>query len=243
MRAKCFFASLGFLITVGVIPAFAGVISVYPDAAGLADTPGSVIGNTTESAPGFGGGSWQATGVKSNFYISPAALFGHDILIKDVASMSYWTNQANYSGGANWSLYLYTANSGAGDAATWFRSRLFAFPGAGASGWDLWTTSTLTFVDTVRGGGSATSSLLWAPITAGPVTLMNGGAWDYSGETVQNFSVQTDSGARTFTGLVDGFTVTLVDGESASVNFNAPEAGTWRLFVIGLALVIVSKRG
>jgi PEP-CTERM motif len=236
------------ILCLWALPASAGIITVYPDTVRLGDTAGSVIGNPTESAPVFGDGSWQATGVKSNFYITPQDLFGHDVLVKDIASMSYWTNQFNSLGNSNWSLYIYTANSGAGDAAGWFRSRLFAAPGEGAPGWDQWTTASLDFVDTVRGGGSASSNLLWSSITAGSVTLMNGSTWDYSNEKIEYFSLQTDSGAKTFTGLVDGLTVNLLDGETASVNFEAPEPGTWSLLGIGLGLaawagVIAGRRG
>jgi hypothetical protein len=244
MQSKLLCLSLGVLTAWGALPAAAGVIDVYTDTPGLADTAGSVVGNTTESAPGFSNGSWQATGVKSNFYVSPQALFGHDVFVKDVASMSYWTNQYNYSGGANWSLYIYTytVNSGAGDAASWFRSRLFAVPGAGAPDWDRWTTAGLDFVDTKRGGGSSTSNLLWSSITQGTVTLMNGSTWDYSKEKIQNFSLQTDSAATTFTGLVDGLTITLQDGETASVNFETPEPGTWGLMAMGLGLAGLARR-
>jgi hypothetical protein len=230
------------MIFLSALPASAGIINVYPDTPRLGDTPGSVIGNTTESASGFGDGSWQATGVKSNFYITPQDLFGHDVLVKDVASMSYWTNQFNSPGNSNWSLYLYTANSGLGDAAGWFRSRLFAAPGAGAPGWEQWTTATLGFVDTVRGGGSGTSNLLWSSVTAGTVTLMNGAQWDYSSERVEYFSLQTDSGAKTFTGLLDGLTVNLQNGETAGVNFEAPEPGTWSVIAIGFGLIVLSGR-
>ena len=230
------------LFGLSVLPASAGTITVYPDTPLLGDTPGSVVGNTTESAPGFGDSSWQATGVKSNFYITPQDLFGHDVLVKDVLSMSYWTNQLNPVGNSNWSLYIYTANSGAGDASSWYRSRLFSAPGAGAPGWDEWTTASLGFVDTVRGGGAATSNLLWSSITAGTVTLMNNSTWDYSNETIKYFSLQTDSGATSFTGLLDGLTVNLQGGEMATVNFEAPEPGTWSMFGIGLGLVALSQR-
>jgi PEP-CTERM motif len=243
MQGKWSYASIGCLLALGVFPAFAGVIDAYPDTIGLADTAGSVTGDTADSAPGFGTGSWQATGVKANYYVTPQDLFGHSVLVSDIASMSYWTNQLNYVGGSNWSLYIYTANSGAGDAAGWFRSRLFASPGAGAVGWDDWTTDALGFVDTKRGGGSATSDLHWASITAGPVTLGNGTTWDYSGETIEYFSLQTDSGGTNFTGLLDGLAVTLQNGQTASVNFEAtPEPATWSLLVAGLGMAGLVRR-
>jgi len=235
------------LLAAAAIPAAGSEIDVYPSTPALTDTAGSVAGNTAQFAPGFNSGSWQATGVKSNFYVTPLALFGHDVLVSDVASMSYWTDQFNYSGSSNWSLYIYTLNSGAGDSSFWYRSKLFASPGAGLAGWDLWsTTSTaLGFVDTDRGGGAASSSLRWSSIAAGTVTLNNGSHWNYSGEKVEFFSLQTDSKARTFTGLVDGLTVNLTTGESGAVNFEAvPEPGTWTLLTaaLGLAAVVGRKR-
>jgi hypothetical protein len=180
--------------------------------------------------------------VKSNYYVTPQDLFGHSVLVKDVLSMSYWTDQFNYSGSANWSLYVYTGNSGAGDVSSWYRSRLFAVPGSGPSGWDPWTTAGLGFVDTSRGGGNTTSNLHWSSITAGTVTLNNGTSWDYSGETAKFFSLQTDSSATNFTGLVDGLTVTLAGGETASVNFEVvPEPSTWAMFAIGVGLVALGR--
>src|SRR5215831_18957166 len=138
------FALIGSLLLLCSYPASAAILEVYPAQSGtpgLADTPGSVQGNSVESAPGFGDGSWAATGVKSNYYATPDQLFGHSVQVSDVLSMSYWTNQIGFLG-SNWSLYIYTMPTGVGDSKSWYRSRLFAVPGDGPAGWTDWTTDT-----------------------------------------------------------------------------------------------------
>jgi hypothetical protein len=227
----------------------AGALTALPNDPGLADTPGSVIGNLTNSAPGFGAGSWQATGVKSNYYVTPQALFGHSIVVGDIASISYWTDQFNYAGNSNWSLYLYTLPSGAGDETGWYRSRLVASPGAGAAGWDQWTPSNLTFSDPTRNGNAYSAGVTLAGLTSGTVTWANTSTqWNYTGETVLYIGLQTDSAVTDFTGLLDGLQVTLNGpaGESGSVNFEAaPEPATWSLtagcLLVGIGLLRRNK--
>jgi hypothetical protein len=233
----------------------AATLTVFPDTPALTDTAGTVVGNTA-AAPGFGSGSWQATqhnpnsvkpeDQKSNYYVTPQELFGSGVVVTigDVLSMSYWTNQFNSAGNSNWGLYIYTAPSSGDNSTSWYKSRLVATPGKGdADQWDQWTTASLNFSDPSRNGQAYTTSITWADITGHPVTWANGlpgNSRDYSSETVEYFSLQTDSGATAFRGLVDGLQINLKNGMTGSVDFEAaPEPAT-----LGLtALVVVAGIG
>src|SRR4051794_7702556 len=107
MRRKLSYILVSSAIALGALPLSASMLVVYTSTTSLSDTQGNVKGNPNESAPGFGEGSWQATGKKTNYYVTPFELFGTStVKISDIASMSYWTNQAG-SLGSNWNLYIY----------------------------------------------------------------------------------------------------------------------------------------
>jgi hypothetical protein len=237
-------AAIGFVLANN--PATATTLTVDPNTGDLADTQGSVVGYTTASAPGFGSSSWQATGVKSNFYVTPEELFGHSVTVDQIASMSYWTDQ--FSGfDSNWGLYLYTAPTASDNSASWYKSRLVATPTASGPGWVDWTTATLDFSDPSRNNGNYTTNITWADITGGPVTWTDSHiSRDYGNETIKYFSLQTDSGAGDFRGLVDGLGITLTDGEFSSVNFEAtsaiPEPATFLLIGSALAGIALLRR-
>lgn len=248
MRKGILFLAGSFVLVVSIVPASASALLAYPDTPALSDSQGTVVGNTTESAPGFGSQSWQATGAKTNFYVTPQDLFGtSNVTVGQVASMSYWSNTTNSPGTANWNLYIYTVPDGSSsNSQSWYKSRLIATPAAGAPGWDQWTTETgatapataIDFSDPDRNAGNYATNITWGNITSGTVTWASSGtARDYSNETVKYFSLQTDSGAHSFTGLLDGFQVSLTSGATGSVNFEAaPEPGTWAL-MLGAGLV------
>ena len=193
----------------------------------------NVTGAWATSAPGFGPSAWQAGGsTKAEFYVPAAALFGHPVKVGDLASVSWWTNKE--SGISDWYNLIYTVpQNDSKNTGTWYRSRLNSEPylsgGSYTPGaWKLWSTGDadhpLRYFDALRNGGiygTYTDPLL-SGITSGPVTWANGTSWDYSGEQILSFSMQTGSGwANGFTGMLDGLTVTLKSGETATVNFEA----------------------
>jgi len=241
MRKRSLLLLSGTLVALGALPAIAGVIDVYPNTPALSDTAGSVKGMPGDSAPGFGDGSWQATGVKTNYYVTPEELFGHAILISDIASIAYWTKQDGFLG-SNWNLYLYTAPTASDNSAGWYKSRLVGIAPDGPAGWNQQSTSTLNWSDPSRNDSNYSSPVTWAAIQAGSVTWPSGTPRDYRSETVEFFSLQTDSGANSFQGLVDGLRITLTGNESAAVNFETPEPGSWSLFAIGAVLVCLGRR-
>jgi hypothetical protein len=234
--SKLVLAFILLALSVGAVSA--GTITVFPDTPDLSDTAGTVVGNAA-AAPGFGSGSWQATQhnpykvapeeQKSNYYVTPQELFGAGavVTVGQVLSMSYWTDQLNSPGNSNWNLYIYTVPTGTDDSAGWYKSRLVAIaPKGDADGWDQWSTGSLDFSDPSRNNSNYTTSITWANITSGPVTWANGvpgNSRNYSTEIVEYFSLQTDSGATTFRGLVDGLQVNLGGGVTGSVDFEAAE--------------------
>jgi hypothetical protein len=222
-----------------------------------------VAGNGSTGAPGFDTSSWQspADGSKSEFYITPTAIFGHSVTVGDIASMSYWTNKPG--GTSDWTLYIYTAFEGSGDTGSFYHSRLNAEPyitGTPAvddpdNTWVEWSTdggdtNPLEFYDVARDGGNF-GSIGNDPTLAQLQNFGNAYSWsggstnNYNSEDVSYFSLQTGSAwAGDFSGLVDGLTITLKNGDTANINLEAaPEPGTWALAgFAGLAILTVGKK-
>lgn len=213
-------------------------------------------------APGYGVDSWQHDGssAKSEFYLPVSLLFGHDVYVSNLASVSWWTNKpdANNNGNAgddaDWYLAIYTAPQGSGDEASWYRSRLnsepyFAGDTVAPDTWHQWASNDsahpLRFFDQPRWGdyGAYTDPTL-DRIVVGPITWGNNNSWDYRSEKIAYFSFQTGSGwSSGFSGKLDGFEVKLSNGEVGRVNFEVvPEPSS---LVVGcglLALVFGLKR-
>jgi PEP-CTERM motif len=252
------------LIYTGVFAPFANAeavtLTVYQNYAGNSN----IGGNTLTSAPGFDTSSWQAAapvpGSKSENYFDATALFGYAVTVGDIASISYWTNKPGDSSSVDWSLNIYTDKQ-PGDSS-FYNSRLTAEPyltqtSSGndpANTWTQWstsggTTNALTFYDTARDGGNLGvpgDPTLSALQDGGNAYQWTGGtANNYSNEDVLYFSLQTGSAwAYGFDGLVDGLTIDLKNGDSATINLEAtPEPGT--LFLGGLGgvgLLVAARR-
>ena len=142
-------------------------LTLDPDGAGVTN----VNGNTGTSAPGFGSGSFPAPGVggKSEVYISMNSLFGHDVTIGNIASISFWTNKPGDAGDPDWTLLLYTAKTGTDDTGSFYHSRLNSEPyftqtpsaSDPSNTWHQWSTdgpNPLLFYDQPRSGNFGTYS-------------------------------------------------------------------------------------
>ena len=195
----------------------------------------NVNGNAGASAPGFPTGSWQAPGVggKSELYVAASTLFSTPVKIDDIASISYWTNKGTTAADPDWTFLIYTALTGSGDTGSFYHSRLnsepyfTSTPSVPANTWHQWSTSDpsnpMRFYDQPRSGtfGTYTDPTL-AQLQAGTVTWGNSVSNDYGGETINIFSLQTGSAwANGFTGLVDGVTIKLNNGEVGTINLEA----------------------
>ena len=222
--------SLGILGFSGM--ANGGTLTLYPDSPGVF----GVVGNMTTSSPGPNG-SFQANaasgGGKSEIYVTPDQLFGHGITIGQIASMSYFTNKPGTGADPDWTLLLYTAPTGSGDTASWYHARLNSEPyftqtTVASNTWHQWSTNDPTnpmlFYDAARSGNFGTypdptlSTLQSGPFTW-PSTLKTD---TYGGQTVEFISFQTGSAWATgFTGLLDGFNITLTDTTTGAINFEA----------------------
>jgi len=220
--------------------------------------PGDGITSTTaplgvagDAAPGFGTGSFAANGAtKSAIQFTPQQLFGRNITVDEIASMSYYTKQdgpfTTSPTYVNWYLELYTTPDGNDDDA-WYGRRLnmepyfTPSPDAPAGEWAQWSTDAgdnqLRVFDANRGASGPVFGTyqdpFWNDITAGAVDwnsfsgLYDNTPVDYRNETVWFWGISTGSGwANGFTGQVDGVRIELTNGEVGTVNFEIPAPGT-----------------
>ena len=234
-------ASFAVLVLVSSAAAEITNLTLYP----IANT----VGDNTTFAPGFDGSAWQAggTSTKAELYLPTSVLFTNPVKISDIASISYWTNKPGDVTKVDWSLLLYTNKTNSGDAGSFYHNRLNAEPyqtgtpsGSDLPGtWHQWSSdgsSALQFYDYNRNGNNYNFGTSLSNITSGPVTWGNGQTVDYRDETLKFVSLQTGSDwSNGFTGDLDGLTITLKDGSTANVNFEAtPEPGTFVLLGTGL---------
>jgi hypothetical protein len=239
------------------------VAATITEASSLTLHPGdfgstNVAGNGS-SASGFPNSSWQsnATGAnsKSELYIPIGSLFSSPVTVGDLDSVSYWTNKPGDSGSVDWTFLIYTAKQGSGDEASWYHTRLNSEPyftqtsnaNDPSNTWHEWSsndpTNPMLFYDQGRSNsfGTYTDPTL-ADLTAGSVTWngsgQSGASADYSGEGISLISLQTGSAwGNGFTGLVDGVTITLKNGDTATVNLEAAVVPLPKAAYAGLGLI------
>lgn len=211
-------------------------ISVVPEPAPttinalpVANTVGSA-----DYAQGFAPGCWQANatvaGQKSEYYVSPQELFGRDVNIGELSSISYFTkkNTTHTADAADWYIDIYTKpDANLPVHGTWYGNRIGSEPYFSenlvdpCNTWNQWVTGAgqnnrLRFFDSTNDQyfGSYTDGFL-SGLTSDTA---------YKDQQVLLFSVQTGSGwANGFTGLVDGLSIGLTDGNVGQVNFIAKQ--------------------
>ena len=206
---------------------------VRPSSVGIYGSK-SVVGVAGDAATGFSTGSLASNGgAKTDMYFTPSILFGRDISLGEVATMSYFTKTGatHAVDPRDWYLAIYTKPY-VGDASTptWYGDRIGAEPyfsngiNDPANTWTQWSTNgaanKLRFFESTQGAPGANFGSYadpdWSTFVAG--NALSG--QPYLGHAVLSFTVQTASGwAAGFTGQLDGLSITLTDGSVATVNF------------------------
>jgi len=183
-------------------------------------------------AAGFAPGSWQANatiaGQKSEYYISPQALFGRDVTIGEISSIGYFTkkNTTHTADAADWYINIYTMpDANLPVHGTWYGNRIGSEPYFSenlvdlCNTWNQWVTAAgqnnrLRFFD-------STNNQYFGSYTDGFLSDLTGNT-AYNNQKILSFSVQTGSAwANGFTGLVDGLSIELTSGDIGRVNFVA----------------------
>lgn len=193
-----------------------------------------VTGVMMDGAPGFATGSFKSDGVaKTDMYFAPLDIFGHEVKVGEVESVSYWTKKGSThaQNPIDWALVFYTKYyTGSLSTSTWYGERYGAEPYFAmntvdpADTWNQWSSDAgdnqLRFYESTSGAPGANFG------------TYNDPSWDtfkasagLSGQSRANhdilfFSVQTGSAtAAGFTGQVDGVRIELTNGEVVNLNF------------------------
>ncbi len=196
----------------------------------------NVTGVAGDFAPGFAGGSLASNGLaKTDMYFTPQTLFGRDVNIGEIKSMSYFTKTGAIHSvdPRDWFLAIYTKPY-AGDVSSpsWYGDRIGSEPYFSSSltdpanTWNQWNTdpgnNRLRFFESTAGAPGATFGSYTDPNWS---TFKSGNALSgqpYAGHPILFFSLQTASAwSAGFTGKIDGYRVELQDGSVATVNFEA----------------------
>jgi len=243
---------IGLTALMGVVlfaPTAQAAITVLPEYAGF-----PAVGVSGDAVPGWGTGSWQANGVNySDLYMTPMILFGRDVTIGELASISYYTKKDSLHSvdASDWFFKMYTAPYAGSPGAGWYGNRINAEPyfsenlNAPTDQWNQWGTddganNRLRFFDSSTGYfGSYTDGFL-SDLTSDPV---------YMNQTIMYMNVATGSAwAAGFEGQIDGLQIVLTDGSIAAVDFEAaavPEPASlviWSLLGLGCAGIAVARR-
>lgn len=214
-------------------------LTVRPNTPGLLDAGDNIVGSLGDAAPGFTVGSFGSGGLtKSDMYFPAELLFpGRALTVGEIASMSYWTKKGptHVSVDVDWYLALYTKPY-AGDKSTpsWYGDRYGAEPyysvgiNAPVNTWNKWNTAggtnQLRFFESTQGAPGANFGSYTDPDWASFRSSFALSGMPRASQEILYISLQTGSAwAAGFTGKLDGLTITLTDGSTATVNFEADE--------------------
>lgn len=199
----------------------------------------------------MGYGAWRGkgagTGSKAELYINPTVepfdVLG-TFLVKDIESITYWTNKPDPQTAPDWYINIYTV-PGSGpnciSPPTWYCNRITIDPmygyniNAPANQWNMWSTESgtnqMTVYDSRRTNAGFYNGPTLDDIQAGPINwgdYPNSGSTevvDYSGETVKYIVLATGNPwADTFVGKVDELIITLKNGNSLTLDLEGGPA-------------------
>lgn len=221
------------LLSTGASAATTTNVTVLPATPGVSTA--TITPVPMDAAPGFSYGSFanNGGGVKSEIYLVPATLFGREITIGEIDSISYWTKNgvAQTGNAVDWALVVYTKPY-VGDLSspTWYGDRYGAEPyfsaplNAPAATWNQWTSDAgdnqLRFYESTQGAPGANFGSYTDPFWSTFKTSLALSSQGRAARDVLYISIQTGAAWTTgFTGQLDGLRVALTDGSVANVNF------------------------
>jgi hypothetical protein len=220
------------LFAASAIAATTTNLTVLPTTTGVSPTITPIM---MDAAPGFSYGSFANNGgtTKSEIYLAPMSLFGREITIGEIASISYWTKNsvAQIGTQVDWALAIYTKPyTGDVSTPTWYGDRYGAEPyfsnmlNAPANTWNQWTSDAgdnqLRFYESTAGAPGANFGSYTDPYWSGFKGSLALSSYARAVRDVLYISIQTGSAwTAGFTGKLDGLRVELTDGSVANVNF------------------------
>jgi len=210
------------------------------------------IGVEGDYPSGWGTGSWQANGsTVTEVYFTPNLLFGRDITLGQIKSISFWTkkDKTHTESAPDWFFTIYTTPF----AGSWYGYRIIAEPyfsenlNDPANQWNLWSSERgnnwLRFFVSGKSGSSVSNGSYSDPHFEDFKLLSSERSTGakMADEPILYFRISTGNPwANGFTGQVDGLTITLTDDTVARVNFEAvPEPAT----LVGLASLAATGLG
>ncbi|MDP1571920.1 MAG: hypothetical protein Q8L86_18130 [Vicinamibacterales bacterium] len=217
--------------TIVVTPESAGVFGTGQT--GQPEGGNQVVGVAGDSAPGFSFGSFASNGVlKTDMYFPPEMIFGREVTVGEVASMSYWTKKGTTHAvdPKDWYLILYTKPYAGQLGGGWYGVRLglepyYAMNMADPAGeWNQWSTSAganqLRAYESTYNYFGSYSDPSWETLQ-GMMSKSGsrGPGVAYAEQRILAFSIHTASNWSDFVGQLDGFEIHLNDGSSVRVNF------------------------
>jgi hypothetical protein len=225
-------SGLGFGGDIGTVYPWVVATAVPPTTTTVTALPVANSIGSADYAAEFAPESWQANatvaGQKSEYYVSPQALFGRDVNIGELSSISYFTkkNTTHTVNTADWYINIYTVpDTNLPVHGSWYGNRIGSEPYFSqnlldpCNTWNRWVTpegqnNRLRFFD-------STNNLYFGSYTDGFLSDLIANV-AYKNQKILLFSVQTGSAwANGFTGLVDGLSIQLTSGDIGQVNFVA----------------------